>query len=202
MDEKEKKGPAPAEGGESPKAAKKPFDPKILFMAILAGAVVCNVIISVVMINITKPKEEKAKTVQADTLAQSEEGAKAGEHGAAKSGGGELGEPIPDPVDAIVNIAGTNGDRFLKVSLLLCYDAKKYPKMLEGGGEGKAGLGPKKAVMKDMLIELISPMTLNELAEPESREKIRKDFLKKANSTMESTVGEFTNVLVDQFIIQ
>jgi flagellar basal body-associated protein FliL len=57
-------------------------------------------------------------------------------------------------------------------------------------------------LLKDMLIELISPMTLNELAEPETREKIRKDFLKKANSTMEPTVGEFTNVLVDQFIIQ
>ncbi len=202
MDEK-KPADKPAEGGtEAAKPAKKLNTGKILFFAILAGAIVFNVIVATVLITVTKPKDLTEKESALDG-----KGPKGDEKAKKEAAGAQIhdeGEPIADPVEAIVNVAGTNGDRFLKVVLLLCYDAVKYPKMLGGGGgEGKGGaLGPKKALLKDMLIEILSQMTIEELSTPESKEKIRSDFLRKANSTLTPGTGEFSGVLIDQFIVQ
>jgi flagellar basal body-associated protein FliL len=198
MDEKEKKsapGGAEAAYAEGPKPSKKINTGKILLYAIIAGALVLNTIVAVVLINVTKPKDPAEKEAEALKTAHGE-----GEGGAPAV---HEGEPIEDPVEAIVNIAGTGGDRFLKVVLLLCYDPQKYPKLLGGGGgEGGKALGAKKAVLKDILIEILSQMTLVELGEPETREKIRMNFLRKANNTLPPGVGEYSNVLIDQFIIQ
>jgi flagellar basal body-associated protein FliL len=192
MNEKEKK-PEKEAAEPAAKPVKKLNTGKILLYAIIAGAIVLNTVVAFVLIQATRPKDaaEHDSEAKADSLTSHE-----GEGGAVSEG-----EPIADPVEAIVNIAGTNGERFLKVVLLLCYEPSKYPKMI-AGGEGGGGLGAKKAVFKDMLIEIISQMTIVELGEPESREKIRKDFLRRVNSTMASGTGAFSNVLIDQFIIQ
>jgi flagellar basal body-associated protein FliL len=190
MDEKEKK-PAQDAAPEQAKAAKKLNTGKIIFYAIIAGALVLNTIIAFVLFSVTRPKDvaEKEAQARADSLKTHVEGAT------------REGEPITDPVEAVVNIAGTSGERFLKVSLLLCYDPVKYPKMVEGG-EGKSGLGAKKPLLKDILIEIVSQMTLVELGEPESRTRIRDEFLRKANALLPSGTGEYSNVLIDQMIIQ
>jgi flagellar basal body-associated protein FliL len=197
MDEKEKKpaaGGAEAAPAEGPKPSKKINTGKILLYAIIAGALVLNTIVAVVLINVTKPKDPAEKEAEALKMA----------HGEGEGSGPVVheGEPIEDPIEAIVNIAGTGGDRFLKVILLLCYDPEKYPKLGGGGGEGGKALGAKKAVLKDILIEILSQLTLAELGEPETREKIRMNFLRKANNTLPPGVGEYSNVLIDQFIIQ
>jgi flagellar basal body-associated protein FliL len=187
MDEKEKKpekGSAEGAPAEAPKPGLKLNTGKILFYAIIAGAVVLNIIIATVLINVTRPKDvaEKETEVKNDSL-------KATQERSTEIGG------VSDPVDAVVNIAGTNGERFLKVVIRYEYDDKKFPKMTE---ELKRR-GPK---LKDLLIERISPMTLTELNEPETRAKLRQDILRVSNNSMRPEEGEFRDVFIDQFIIQ
>jgi flagellar basal body-associated protein FliL len=188
MDEKEKKperGASAAEGApEAPKPAKKLDTGRILFYAVIAGAVVFNIIIATVLVNVTRPKDVAEKEAEAknDSL-------KATQERSTEIGG------VSDPVEAVVNIAGTNGERFLKVVIRYEYDDRKFPKMAE---ELKKR-GPK---LKDLLIERISPMTLTELNEPETRAKLRQDILRVSNNSMRPEEGEFRDAFIDQFIIQ
>jgi flagellar basal body-associated protein FliL len=185
MDEKEKKSEGgPADAPQAPKPAKKLDTGKIIFYAVIAGAVVFNIVVATVLINVTRPKDvaEKEAEVKNDSLRATQERST------------EIGG-VSDPVEAVVNIAGTNGERFLKVVIRFEYDDKKFPKMVE---ELKKR-GPK---LKDLLIERISPMTLTELNEPETRSKLRQDILRVSNNSMRPEEGEFRDVFIDQFIIQ
>lgn len=205
-----KDGAAPAEGDAKGAAPKKPLvnSQQLVFFGILAAVVVINVVVALVLVKATRPvspEESAAKVAAADSLKNSHGGEAAAESHGGHGASAEEGEPIDDPIEAIVNIAGTDGERFLKVVLLLCYDMHKYPKMMAGGGGhggGGGGIGAKKAIFKDYLIEILSQMTLSELAEPETKTKIRKDFLRRVNSTMSPETGEYNNVLIDEFIIQ
>jgi flagellar basal body-associated protein FliL len=187
MNEKEKKPEKQGAegGGEAPKPAVKKLDTgRIIFFAIIAGAVVFNIIVATVLINVTRPKDVAEKDAEArnDSLRATQERST------------EIGG-VSDPLEAVVNIAGTNGERFLKVVIRYEYDDKKFPKMAD---ELKRR-GPK---LKDLLIERISPMTLTELNEPETRTKLRQDILRVSNNSMRPEEGEFRDVFIDQFIIQ
>jgi flagellar basal body-associated protein FliL len=185
MDEKEKKPEAgAADAGEAPKPAKKLNTGRIIFYAVIAGAVVFNIIVATVLINVTRPKDVAEKEAEAknDSLRATQERST------------EIGG-VSDPVEAVVNIAGTNGERFLKVVIRYEYDDRKFPKM----GEELKKRAPK---LKDLLIERISPMTLTELNEPETRAKLRQDILRVSNNSMRPEEGEFRDVFIDQFIIQ
>ena len=118
MNEKEKdKGKEKASDSSADKKPQKDGNKsKILFMGILAAALVFNVIVAVVLIQMTKPKNpaEKEAEAKADSLQL---------HQAGTSEMGEIGEPI----DAIVNIAGTNGERLLKVVVRLEFPAVRKP---------------------------------------------------------------------------
>jgi flagellar basal body-associated protein FliL len=185
MDEKEKKISADApEVPEVKIKVKKSGPSKIIFYGIIAGAVIFNVIVATVLINITRPKdvaeiEAKAKS---DSLKANEER------------GTEIGG-VSDPIEAVVNIAGTNGERFLKVVIRFEYDDKKYPKIVE---EFKRR-APK---FKDMLIDRLSQMTLTEINESETKTRIRQDILRVANNSFRPEDGELRDVFIDQFIIQ
>jgi flagellar basal body-associated protein FliL len=182
MNEKEKGKEKAPEAGQEKKPAKPATASKILFPAILAGAVIFNVIFAVVLIQITKPKSsvEKESQAKADSLQMKE------------SKSGEMGE-IGDPIDVIVNIAGTNGERLLKVVVRLEFPAGKGEEFVK---EMKK-ISPR---VKNELIDIVSEMTLVELNEPNAKEKILKNLLRKINASMPRV--EVINVLLDQFIIQ
>jgi flagellar basal body-associated protein FliL len=189
MDEKEKKSEkGSSTGADASAAALKPVKKldtgRIIFYAIIAGAVVFNIIVAAVLINVTRPKDVAEKEAEAknDSLRATQERST------------EIGG-VSDPIEAVVNIAGTNGERFLKVVIRYEYDDKKFPKLTE---EIKKRF-PK---LKDLLIERISPMTLTELNEPETRAKLRQDILRVSNNSMRPEDGEFRDVFIDQFIIQ
>ena len=186
MDEKEKRPEKQAADGasEAAKPVKKLDTGRILFYAVIAGAVLFNIIIAVVLINVTRPKDVAEKDAEArnDSLRATQERST------------EIGG-VSDPIEAVVNIAGTNGERFLKVVIRYEYDDRKYAKM----GDELKKRAPK---LKDLLIERISPMTLTELNEPETRAKLRQDILRVSNNSMRPEEGEFRDVFIDQFIIQ
>ena len=183
MDAKEKK-PSAETPAEQLKPVKKINTGKILLYALVAGAIVLNAVVAFVLIQATRPKDtaEKEAEAKVDSL-------KNNQGRSAEIGG------VSGPIEAVVNIAGTNGDRFLKVVIKFEFDEKKYPKLAE---EMKR-FEPK---LKDALIELISPLTLAELNEPETRVKLRQDMLRAANNALPAESCQMRDVFIDQFFIQ
>ena len=186
MEEKKKpeKDAQKEQAQQSPKPAKKQLGGNFLLYGILAATIIFNIILAFILISMIKPKDitEKEAEAKLDSLK------------AEKQAESEIGG-ITQPVEGIVNIAGTNAERFLKVAVRFEFDEKKYPKM----EEDIKRISPK---LKDLLIEIISPLTLSELNEPETRIKIRQQMLRAANNAFSPSVCQFKDVLIDQFIIQ
>ena len=184
MNEKEKgkeKETAPEGAGEKKKAPGV-MTPKILFPAIIAGTIVVNIIIALVLIQMTKPKSTAEKEADSKTDSLQQRDAK---HA-------EMGE-IGDPIDAIVNIKGTEGERLLKVVVRL-----EFP-----SGKGEEFVKEMKKIsprVKNLLIDIVSEMTLAELNEPTAKDKILKNLLSKIHATLPKIDVE--DVLLDQLIIQ
>ncbi len=182
MNEKAQEKDKAAGGGADKKPASTIAVSKFLFPGIIAGAIVVNIIIALVLIQITKPKNpvEKEIETKADSLHQ---------HQSRLDELGEIGEPI----EAIVNITGTDGERLLKIVVRL-----EFP-----SGKGEEFVKEMKKIsprVKSFLIDIVSEMTLAELNEPSSKDKILKNLLRKINATMPKI--EVLDVLLDQFIIQ
>jgi flagellar basal body-associated protein FliL len=182
MNEKGKeKEKAPESAGEK-KPAPGIAKSNMLFPAIIAAAIVFNVIVALVLIQITKPKgsAEKEAEAKADSLHQGD------------SKHAEMGE-FGDPIDVIVNVSGTDGERLLKVVVRL-----EFP-----SGKGEEFVKEMKKIsprVKSILIDIVSEMTLAELNEPPAKDKILKNLLSKIHATMPKV--EVVDVLLDQFIIQ
>jgi flagellar basal body-associated protein FliL len=182
MNEKGKEKDKAPDGAGEKKPASSIATSKYLFPAIIAGTIIFNIIVALVLIQMTKPKgaAEKEADAKADSLHQGQ------------SRYSEMGE-IGDPIDAIVNITGTDGERLLKVVVRL-----EFP-----SGKGEEFVKEMKKIsprVKSLLIDIVSEMTLAELNEPAAKDKILKNLLRKINATMPKV--DVSNVLLDQFIIQ
>jgi len=202
-DEKPKKAPPSEEkggGGEGGKAAKAaaPADgvKGPVFMGIIAGIIVFNLVAAVVLVNVLMPRKPKAEaTVEsADTTAH---------HGESVEGAGEKPEAsagmivTAKPIDAVINIAGTDGKRYLKVGVQLEFNSLKYKDNLKLIEEGE--LNPK---LKSLLIDQVSQMTMDELLEPDAKEKICKEYLRRINSAIPEKFVQFAEVFLVDFLVQ
>lgn len=158
---------------------------KIILIGIIAGVIIINTIVAFVFIQLLKPpnREEVEEKIKADSLKQS------------ITEQTTIGAVTDPPLEAIVNIAGTEGMRFLKVVIVFEYNDKKDKRL---GDE----LARRSAKLKDMLIEQLSAMTLEELSEPDVRTQIRKEFMRTVNNTLPVKIGQITNVYINEFIIQ
>lgn len=176
-----------SEGGAAAAApAKSGGGNKILLIGILAGVVVLNAVIAFMLITITRPKnaEQIAAKTQADSVRQATERITA------------MGATTADaPIEAIVNIAGTDGDRFLKAAIIFEYDDRAYPDL----GEELLRRAPR---FKDLLIDHLSRLTLADVTAPDAKDGIRKDLGRLVNATLPPKVGEVREVLFTTYIIQ
>lgn len=157
---------------------------KLLF-GVLGGVILFNVIIAFALIRLTRPPDREA--VEARMAADSVKQTRATET--------SVGAIVEEPVEAIVNIAGTDGMRFLKVVVRLEYDNGKYKKL----GEELTRRLPR---LKDLLIEQLSAMTIEELEELDARTQIRHRFVRKVNASLPEEIGQVSNVYLNEFIIQ
>jgi len=183
MDEQKDSGPDEGKGGTAGKDGK---GSRVVVIAIIAVAVILNALIAFLLVNATKPEspEAKAAKMHADSLKQASEQATT------------MGATTADaPIEAIVNIAGTDGERFLKVEVIFEYDDKAYPDL----GEELARRAPK---FKDLLINHLSRQTMADLMEPDAKDKIRKDLARLINATIPPKIGEVRDVLFTTYIIQ
>ncbi|MGD9200853.1 MAG: flagellar basal body-associated FliL family protein [Chitinispirillia bacterium] len=176
------RNPEEAEG-QAPQE-KKTGGNKVIIIGIIAGVIIIEALMLFVFFQITKPPNQAKveEKMRADSLRQ------------AQSDQTSIGIISDPPIEVIVNIADTDGSRFLKAVIVLEYD-KKYTK-----------LGPelilRHAKLKDMLIEQLSAMTLEELNESDIRAHIRNEFLRNVNLTIPEKLGQISNVFINEFIIQ
>jgi len=98
------------------------------------------------------------------------------------------------PVEATVNIDGTDGERFLKVGVIFEYDEKNVKL-----GEELRRRGP---VYQSMLITYLSSMSLIELTEPAAKDKICGDLLRMVNASLPPDMGTARRVQLKTFLIQ
>jgi flagellar FliL protein len=179
-------GPSKASDKENGESGGGKGGNKFLMIGILAGVVLVNTIIAFALISATRPKDPEKETAraQADSLRAHSE--KTTHMGATTA---------EEPIEAVVNIAGTNNQRFLKAVIILEFDDIEFPKL----GEELAKRNPK---FKDILIDQLSRMTLAELSEPDAKEKIRKELLRRINATLPPKEGEVREVFFTEYIIQ
>lgn len=186
MEERTKKSEGGGAAATAPAKEGEAGGNKILLSGILVGVVLLNALIAFVLINITKPKspEQIYAKSQADSLKQARERITS------------MGATTADaPIEAIVNIAGTDGDRFLKAAIIFEYDDKAYPLL----GEELLRRAPR---FKNLLIDHLSRLTLPDVTAPDAKERIRKDLGRLINATLPPKLGEVREVLFTTYIIQ
>ncbi|MDR2577432.1 MAG: flagellar basal body-associated FliL family protein [Chitinispirillales bacterium] len=98
------------------------------------------------------------------------------------------------PIEALVNIAGTDGERLLKATIILEYEEKNA----QLGNE----LRRRVPRYRDLMMSHLSNLTLMEVTEPGAQDKIRGDLLRMINATLPPQMGEVQDVLFREFIVQ
>ena len=205
MDDKKTKEAPPKERDREKEEGKKPADAKpnnnkMLFVGIIAGVIVIELVAGFVLVKMIMPKP----ALDAETEMHEDSTARHDEQLTA------MGSTTAEtPVEVVVNIAGTDGERFLKAAVVLEYEERGGAVKKKEGGEGGGALSPMaEAIMqrlpkyKSYLIEYLSKMTITEVTAPDAKEKIRKDLIRVVNSTLPSDLGEVRDIYFTQFIIQ
>jgi flagellar basal body-associated protein FliL len=211
MDEK-KPREAPAkgdkekeEGKKGPGEPKAPKSNKFLFIGIIAGVIFIEIIAGIVVVKLIMPKPLTEMEQEAG------EGEGEGTHHDDQAMTAMGATTSEMPVEVVVNIAGTDGERFLKAAVVLEYQEQGTgAKKKEGGhGEGGGSLSPMaEAIQKRLpkyqsfLIEYLSKMTITEVTAPDAKEKIRKDLLRHVNTSLPPELGEVNDIYFTQYIIQ
>lgn len=104
---------------------------------------------------------------------------------------------VPEQFECIVNIAGTEGSRYLKIIIEVAYDAdlKENKKLLEIAVLAKSRL-------RNRAIEYLSALTLKEVLDKNAKQNIRRDLLREFNKQLPKGKGKFSNVYIQDYIIQ
>lgn len=157
---------APAGGGKK-SAAKWVLLGGILvaFLGIEAG-------MAVFFVNKLKPKDHALEEIKDAQEKQKEAEAKQT----------EMGATLEKPIDVTVNIAETNGERFLKAAVQLEWNASET--LL---GEELVGRLPK---IKNIIIDILSSKPLAELMTVEGKKAIREAIVSDVNAILPSEVED------------
>ena len=108
-------------------------------------------------------------------------------------------KPLPEkpvvvsvwPMDAfVVNIAETNGERYLKIVIQL--------------EVSDPGVGPEleqlKPRIRDSILDLLTPKTFKDLIDPAGKQRLREDIAGRINNILQR--GKVTKVYFTDFVIQ
>ncbi|MBD3420592.1 MAG: hypothetical protein GF398_10795 [Chitinivibrionales bacterium] len=177
---------APKQAEEKAKQKQdKPKSNMLMLIVVISVIVIVNGILAFAIIMATAPGKKTAETEQ-ESIDSTESMAPTTT---------EIGTIHENPIVAIVNIAGTDGERFLKIGVRIEYDEKEYKNIVEV-------ITRREPQLKNMLINQLSQLTLVELNEPDAKNRIRKEFVQRVNSSLPEKAGKISNVYLDQFIIQ
>jgi flagellar protein FliL len=153
---------------------KKGLSPMMLIIIGLVGTIIVGTIAFVIVYKVitAKPDEEPVETKK--------EVSQAAYFGKLFS----FDEPI------IVNLAGTKGQRYLKVSI-------KFEVTDDSVVEE---LNARKPLMLDLLISVLSSKTIEDVSNTVGRNRLRREIIDKSNA--ELVAGKVINVYFTEFVIQ
>jgi len=159
---------------------------KMLFIGLIAGVLAVNSVVAFLIVQATTPKKETDKEAKHKVDTAKAE---------AEHGTNVVATTAEKPIEALVNIAGTDGERFLKVAVAFEYDNVTHPLLAEA-------LETRAPKIKDMMIDHLAKLTLVEVTEPEAKDKIRKDLLRLVNNSLPKEEGSIRDVYIVNYIIQ
>ncbi|MGM0443810.1 MAG: flagellar basal body-associated FliL family protein [Fibrobacterota bacterium] len=184
----------PEEEGEKSEGKIKKKSSLPLLIGLIAGQLIFVTVIAFVMIRFFQaPQDREERPDKTEQRSSDSEDARTSDD-----------EYIEEEVilteasfETVVNIAGTEGTRFLKVNLELAYDAgkKKNKKLLETAATMSSNF-------KSIAIDHLSSLTLKEVLDPNAQKNISSDLLIKFNNALPLQAGEFSNVYITEFIVQ
>lgn len=93
-----------------------------------------------------------------------------------------------DPI--IVNLLDPTGKRYLQVKLSLEVADKKIEEEVK----------KREPVIKDVILQVLSGKTVEEVVVPEAKEKIKQELLKRINETLGEEL--ITNIYITQYIVE
>jgi flagellar protein FliL len=189
MAELDKQPKAEAEAAEVPKSSKKSLLKWGLIGVILLVFVGIEVGLAVFFVSKLKPEDTTVKALE-------DEQAKDAQAAEQQT---EMGATLEAPIEVTVNIAGTNGERFLKCGVQLEYDAS-YELL---GAE----LAARKAKIKNIVLDILSARPLSELMTVEGKKAIRDAIVSDVNASLPNEIqgkelGKVRRSYFDSFIIQ
>lgn len=159
-----------------------------LILFIVIGVLVLLLVIIGIVVMMMMGGDEQQTTEQATANAP-KEGAEAKAKSKTKSNLMTLGPLFPlDQV--IVNLLSQSGRRYLKVSISF---EMSNPKM-------QPELDSKKAVIRDIVISILSSKTLEEISTSKGKEKLKDEIMVKVNEIIVD--GEIKNIFFTDFVIQ
>ncbi len=184
-DEEEKK-----ENEEKEKKPKK--DSKIgMLIGVIVVVILAQLIVAFIVVKITAPKSEAPETEQTSEADSSEDGGDISNVTVANE------QILPDEFEQVVNIAGTDGMRFLKVGIALAYDADS-----KANAKFVTSYTANVVRIRNHIVQYLSSLTLEQVQDRNVQKNIRRDLLRELNKQIPANSGEFSNVYLTVFLIQ
>lgn len=161
-----------------------PFSPAML--GALAGAVVLAVVLAVFIVTrLIAPRVEQNRVLK-EEMEQMGTSVKT-----------IIGRIKQYPLQsAVVNVAGTNAERYLKVTIVLGYE---YEGEEAGDLLGKE-LETRSSEIRSQVLSILQTKELKDLDSQEGREAIRRELLNRINAMLVS--GRVVNVYYTEFVVQ
>ncbi len=100
-----------------------------------------------------------------------------------------------EPIQILVNVKGTDGDRYFKAEFVIEYDGGAYPLLAEH-------LLTQKPRFKDIAINIFSNQDMNVLDNAKIREKYSAELLSEIRKYIPAEKGEVKNILINEWLIQ
>jgi flagellar basal body-associated protein FliL len=107
----------------------------------------------------------------------------------------QMGSTLAAPVEVTVNIAETNGERFLVCAIQFEWDGITHPKLA-------AEIELRLVRIKDIIINILSSKPLVELQQRDGKKSITDAILADVNMIIPEESGTIRNCFIDKFIIQ
>jgi flagellar basal body-associated protein FliL len=178
------------ENQEAPK--KKKGNSNIgMLIGVIIGVLLIQAGIAFAVVKETAPKSDDTEVAQDSTTDSTESS------GDLTNASVSNEQFTPNPFTVVVNIAGTDGGRFLKVSLQLAFDAD-----LERNKEFGIKYLNYEIPIQNHINQYLSSLTLEEVQDRNAQLNIRRDLLRGINKLFPPNTGEISNVYITEFIVQ
>ncbi len=135
--------------------------------------------------NAIKPEDPKLKALEEEKRLEEDARRKAT----------EMGITLEKPIEVTVNIAGTQGERFVVCGVQFEWDGIGFPTL-------SAEIAARQAKIKDIIINILSTKPLDELQSREGKKNLTNAILSDVNMILPEEAGEIRSCFLDKFIIQ